>query len=240
MKYLNYLIVAALISQVACLTACKKNGGISGDDLPVFGTCNQVSLVSNSHLTYDAGTGYTFHTSGGGIIIVDRQNYIKYMHDAYPGFNISWWSDATVNGQPVNSAEHESLNGKHIKDRSGSVRTLLFPDGAKLTLVTDGEVGPVLSITIFDGKEVHHINTACNTLEYSTTDSPFAKALDDREADGEAAIIEFTTSGLLYVNLYFEATPGNKVMNRVVLGEIFRDDPSRVNDDYDDPRYGNT
>jgi hypothetical protein len=240
MKCLNCLIIAALMSQVAYLTACKKSNGTSGDEIPVFGTCNAVSLATNGHLTYDAGTGYTFHTSGGGIIVIDRQNYIKYMHDAYSGFNVAWWSDATVNGQSVNAAEHESLNGKHIKDRSGSVRTLLFPDGAKLTLVADGDVGPVLSITIFDGKEVHHINTACNTLEYSTTDSPFAKALDDREADGEAAIIEFTTSGLLYVNLYLEATPGNKVMDRVVLGEIFRDDPGRVSDYYDDPRYGNT
>lgn len=110
-------------------------------------------------------------------------------------------------------------------------------------MVAASEAGALISISIYEGGEAHHINANCNNQnvpEYSGIKESMAKQLDDAEADGETGTFEFTPTGLLYENIYTENTPGNKVGNRVPLGELEHDNPTKVNDLFDDPRLGST
>ena len=77
-------------------------------------------------------------------------------------------------------------------------------------------------------------------MEYSGQSAFVAKSLDDAEADGETATFELTATGLLLYNIYHEDEPGNKVYERVMLGELSRSQPNMVNDYFDDPRLGHT
>ncbi|MCR6721176.1 MAG: hypothetical protein NVV59_13035 [Chitinophagaceae bacterium] len=115
------------------------------------------------------------------------------------------------------------------------------PDGAKMTIVASGEYLPVIQISVYEGNECHRIIADCLYASISSTgDAAKAKQMDDAEADGETSTIEFLTNGLLWLNIYTENTPGNKIMNRVPLGELDKLNPSNVHDHYDDPRFGHT
>jgi hypothetical protein len=233
--------ICMLVSMIGLLlfTSCKKTKD-QQSELPVFGTCKKVEAKGNLTYTNVAGP-YTFKTNGGGIIIIDPQSQITITHNSYPGFKIDLWGITTVNGSNKLHSTHESLNYKHIKDRFGVSRTFIFPDGAKLTLVAANDTGNILSASIYDGAECHHINIGCNTNEYSTVnDAAIVKKLDDAEPDGEAGGIEFTATGLVFVTFYTEDSAGNKVTNRILLGEIFRNNPTQVVDYFDDPRLAAT
>lgn len=241
MKIYGLLLLAGMLTLAILFAACKKSSD-ECDNLPAFGTCNAVTAKGNLSQTTSTGS-FVYRTSGGGTITITEQNNIVITHDSYPGFKLEYWGDVGIAGHPLNSANHESLNGKHIKDRVGTRRTIIFPDGAKITTVATGEAGAPISISIYEGAQVHHINANCNymnTLEYSAVSACVAKQLDDAEADGETGTFEFTATGLLYVNTYTEDTPGNKVMNRVSLGELERGNPTLVRDYYDDPRLPHT
>lgn len=231
-----FLLITVCLLTVMFFTSCKKEK--NGEELPVFGTCQAVSATG--HLSYINATGpYTFRTNGGGTITISDLGQIIITHDSYPGFKIEFWGgDITPSGK--HSASHENLNGKHIKDRIGTRRTFIFPDGAKITFAAPPPFQPLTFISIYDGAEVHRINPGCNTVEYSMINSTIAKQLDDAEEDGETSTIGFTATGLLWNNIYTEDTSGNKIMNLVPLGELNKSMPSMVNDFYDDPRLGHT
>ncbi|HMR90910.1 MAG TPA: hypothetical protein PKC69_01285 [Chitinophagaceae bacterium] len=222
-----------------CLTlftvlACKKDTQKGPEE------CASVA-ITGTRLTQAGGSGaFTYRTSGGGTIFIDPSTIIRFTHDDYARFNIELWGDTIVNGKRRTAANHENLIGKHIKDKLSHIRTFIFPDGAKITMTGDGVYGPLTSISIYDGADSHHINPACNTVTYSSGSSAAAQQRDDSEPDGETATIEFTAEGLIYLNIYTENTPGNKVMQRVLLGEIKRDNPNNVTDYFDDPRLGHT
>lgn len=224
-KSRRYITVAGLLFALVAIASCKKSK--EEEEKPVFGTCKTVAATS--HLSYSSATNvYTYTTHGGGHIKIQPEISITITHDEYPGFSIDLWGSVAA-ATPA-SYYHENLNGKHVKDRVDVRRTIIFPDGAKITFYTNELKGPVISVTIYDGEEVHHINPSCNKIEYSTTHSSFANELDEEEPDGEAGAFEFTSTGLLFVNLYGEYTPGVKVMNRVLIGELFRANPTKVND----------
>lgn len=109
----------ALLLAVFCLS-CKKS---NKPELPQFGTCQDVA--AKGHLTKGAVSGsFIYKTNGGGTITID-QSQIILTHDNYPEFKLEYWTDISPDGQTMNSANHESLNGKHIKDRIDS-RPVLF------------------------------------------------------------------------------------------------------------------
>jgi hypothetical protein len=231
-------VLAGLLALLS-LAACKKDKQPTKPVLPVFGTC--VPVASTGRLSFSDPAGpYTYQTSGGGKIEIDLGSRIFISHADYPGFKIEFWGGTEVNGVINNSGSHENLNGKHIKDRLNARRTINFPDGAKLTFITNGLYGPIVSISIYDGAECHHINPVCRTVEYSASSIEISKQLDDLEPDGEAAAFEFTSTGLLYLNTYTEEAAGNKIPQRVPLGEIFRANPTQVKDYFDDPRLAAT
>lgn len=221
-----YLAVGILVPGLFAILSCKKN---TEEEKPVFGTCK--SVAAKGRLTYSSATNiYNYTTSGGGHIEIKPELSIIISHDNYAGFTIELWG-AVAAGTPA-SYYHENVNGTHIKDRLGVRRSIIFPDGAKITFYTNELKGPALSITIYDGEEVHHINPSCNTIEYSTAHSAYANELEEAEPDGEAGTFEFTATGLLFVDLYTESTAGVKVMNRVPLAELSRANPGQVNDLY--------
>ncbi len=231
------MAVMPLFFFVFILAACNKDKE-EKDDLPVLGTCRAVT--PSGRLSYSAETGiYTFSTNGRGIIRIDLNGVVSLKHNNYAGFEIQLWGDrisSTVN------FEHENLNGKHIKDWQAGRRSIIFPDGAKITLSNEaGYRSPSKSISIYDGSEVHRFNTTCAVLEYSSgTARDIARRLDELEADGETGAFELTDTGLLFFNMYDEKSPGNKEEGRYNLGEIFRNEPNQINDYFDDPRIGHT
>lgn len=226
-------IFALTVVLLLTLTSCKKTEG--GDD-----PCGPVA-APQGRLVAETNGVYSFKTSGGGKIRIDLYSTILISHDDYPGFSLELWGIADhPDGRKINSGNHENLNGKHLKDRFGNRRTVIFPDGAKITWVTAGEYERILHVSIYHGYESHRITSECNTLNHSSLTAAEAKRHDEEEADGETATIEINDQGLLYINIYTEDIPGNKVMKRVPLGELFRGQPNHINDYFDDPRLLHT
>ena len=222
---------------VILLSACHKDEveREEVEQFPVFGTCEPVTFKGGLSQSVSDST-ITFVTSGGGKIIIDQKYPVIYIsHKDYPKFEIALWGYIKVGNQRMNAGYYESLNGKNIKHKISAHRSFVFPDGTKFTMLADSVLAPLTSATIYDGNECHHINFSCYKLEYSSTNSAFAKQIDDAEPDGETGTFEFTSTGLLFVNIYSEEIAGQKIEKRVPLGEIFRDKPNTVNDYYADP-----
>ncbi|MCR6722077.1 MAG: hypothetical protein NVV59_17720 [Chitinophagaceae bacterium] len=135
---------------------------------------------------------------------------------------------------------NENLNGKHIKNRIGKNRTIFFPDGTKITCVSTGPEQSVTAVSIYDGAKVHHLNITCDKVEYSTANGAMAKRLEEMQPDGETSTYELNPTGLLFYNIYTEDTPGNKVYQRLNLGQLHLGAPNQVSDLYDDPRLPHT
>ncbi len=227
--FLHFMkIVFFAIFLFALNSSCKNEDEEEpADELPVFGTCDAVATTGG--LSQSASDSkITYVTSGGGKVVIDKFT-ITISHKDYANFTIQFWGE-----------QHENLNGKHIKDWEGEKRSFIFPDGTKLTMISNKPDAVMQSVTIYDGNQCHHINTGCNTVEYSSANSPFTKRLDDAEADGETGTFEITQTGLLFNNIYNETTLGQKVEKVVPLGEIFKAEPTRVNDYYDDSSVGHT
>jgi hypothetical protein len=237
LQRLSNIFCLALL--LLCFVSCKKDSEEENEELPLLGTCTAVDPAAGITYTNAAGP-YTLRTSGGGKIVIDPALNIIISHDAYPGFTLELWGTLPVGGGTKTAANHENLNGKHIKDRLGNNRTILFPDGAKLTLVTEGPYGKLLSVTLYDGATAHHINTTCNKLEYSAISASIARRLDEEQPDGETGGFEISSTDLKFFNIYVEETKGNKVTNRYELGQIIKASPSQVNDFFDDPRLAST
>jgi len=144
--------------------------------------CKAVSTAGGLSQSASDST-ITYVTSGGGKIVIDQKDFfISITLRDYPNFKLELWGIVEKNGKKAHGANHESLNGKYIKDREGDRRSIIFPDGAKITMVASGF--ELLSATIYDGQQCHHINTGCNTLEYSYTNSAFTNRLVSFEATG--------------------------------------------------------
>ncbi len=219
-------------------THCKKK---TNDELPVLNTCKSVEAKAGLR---SLGNGLYEYQSGGGVTIkINRGNIegltITLTDVSYPN-QITYQLWGITDESEQYATMHENLNGKHIKDRMGSNRTIFFPDGTKLTCVAAGPNKSVTAISIYDGPNVHHLNITCDKVEYSGSDETIAKRLDAIQPDGETSTYELTSTGLMFYNIYTEDTPGNKVEQRINLGSLNNDNPKQVNDLYDDPRLAHT
>lgn len=232
-RHLFFLLVPAFF----LLFSCKKESVKKNLDLE---SC--AAQTPTGHLSYNSATGiYTYNTHGGGTITINLKNNILVNHSGYPGFKFEMWELVVPSpGDTLFGGAHENINGKHIKDRLGLNRTILFPDGSKLTMRAVNSDKHMASISIIDGDEAHHINGTCSTLNLSVVDPDIAQELDEAVADGETSTFEISATGLLFVTIYQEDTHGNKVANRYVLGELEKANPNLVRDFYDDPRYQHT
>ncbi len=225
------------------VTSCKKKTDDERPELelPELNTCKSVEAKAG---LLSPGTGLYEYQSGGGVTIkINRGDIegltITLIDVSYPNqITYQLWGNTAESEEYA--AMHENLNGKHIKNRIGSNRTIFFPDGTKLTCVAAGPDKSVTAISIYDGPNVHHINITCNKLEYSASNEAIAKRLDAMQPDGETSTYELTSTGLMFYNIYTEDTPGNKVEERINLGSLIYDEPKQIYDHYDDPRIAHT
>ena len=132
------------------------------------------------------------------------------------------------------------MNGKHIKDRLDSVRTVVFQDGTKITLNTEGAYGKLKSVSLYCDGYSHLVKINTNSLTFSSIVGSIANQIDAKERDGETSIIEINSTGLIWDNIYTEDVVGEKIMKRVKLGELIKSSPNQVNDYFDDPRLNAT
>jgi hypothetical protein len=216
--------------------SCKKSKEEEKNGIPL-GTCKPVA-AQGSLSQATAGAPFVYKTADGWTITIHLKNSIKIQHDTYQHYNLELWG-IVESGEL--SGNHENLNGKHLKDRLSNKRSIVLPEGTKITMhAQDIYYSRLTMVSIYDGAQVHHINAICGILEYSNNDAAIAKELDDRQADGETAAFEMTEDGIILVNIYNENSPGNKVTERVLLGGLEKSRPNLVNDFFDDPRIAHT
>ncbi len=225
----------------ACLllpvVSCKKDSG-TDYGLPQLGTCQAVGLPNGLH--EEDGRSYAYTSSSGTDIKLHRDDRggltltMTFMPFPDQYATVQLWGDEPTSGAKY-VARFENLNGKLYKQRIGKNRTIIFPDGLKVTLVADGPRASVTAISIYDGGMAHHLNVNCNVVEYGGFNPAVAKGLDDQQADGETSMFELTDTQLILYNAYTEDVPGKKIQQRVDLGSLEKGKPNLVNDLYDDP-----
>ena len=236
----SWRCLIASIATATVLFSCKKDAEQDTPALPDPASCTSVAAAHG--LIADLAAGTFVYTGAGGTRVSIEHDQIRVSYQGYAGFLVSYWGMNSAGGQDILVANHQSLNGKHIKDRNGARISLIMPDGVKITMAADGPgaTGTLRWISIFDGDRAHLVNLTCKTVIFSGNSAAAASALDDRDADGETSEVRITTTGLLWNNIYQEDTPGNKVENIVPLGELDKANPTQVRDYYDDPRLGHT
>lgn len=239
MKIKYSFCLAIIIS----LFACKKE---TQKEIEV--TCSDIQAVNPvGNLMYNSSTNtYTYKVGNGINIIISNFQTITITNDSISGFHLDFWGSVmdSINNIERMDASHENINGKHIKDRLSTVRTLILPDSTKLTFYTAVDsfyYSPLISLSIFHKNECHRFNLKCNKLIYSMdTSASVANSIDSLEVDGEAGTIEFKEDSILFVNIYNETIPNNKIFNRVQLGLTLKSNITNVIDYYDDIRYPHT
>lgn len=242
-KFKTYRKAILLVSCIwLIVSACKKDNDEIKEEFPELETCKEVK--PSSGLTSSEGGLFVYKSTEGAVIQIKRKSMeallITLSYEPYENFSYEFWGDADPGN--LSPASHENLNGKHIKDRFGVNRTVIFPDGTKMTYVSTAPwyMGGITAITIYDGDIVQHLNMTCFKLEYSSSNAAFAKHQDAIQADGETSTFEITETGLNFYNIYNEDTPGNKVYKRIELGVLYKNDKTRVDDLFDDERLIHT
>ncbi len=237
---------SVMVALSFCLlnTSCKKEEKEKEPDnnteaLPTLNTC--IGVAPAAGLTYSADENlFTFTGANGVLVTVNLEGSVTMAYESELQMSYSLWGYATDSI----FCNHESLNGQHTKDRLGTTRSLLYPDGTKITLVventTQSEFYRVKGVVIKSGTACHYINMMCGVLEYSGNSAHIATQLDNLFPDGETSSFELTDTGLVFFNSYTEEVTGQKVYERVDLGRLFFDSPNQVHDLFEDPRYDHT
>jgi hypothetical protein len=160
---------------------------------------------------------------------------------------VEWWGFTSAGQTPPVDPFHENLNGKHIKDTLGGVRSLLLPDGAKITARSVSGVPGIQPVSLYDQGRAYHVDALANTLTSETLEAAAAAEEEEAEADGETAAVYLPGKGVLeYWNVYqqdedLDGTPLDAVPAKQQLGETGGTaNPNQVNDFYDDPRLIHT
>lgn len=143
---------------------------------------------------------------------------------------------------------HEKFQGKHIKDWLGRRRTLLLPDGVKVTMHAAGPTGVTETTSIYDGAQSHEIDNFTNQARHSCVDAAMAQERDAKEHDGETAVLGVLRSkhserGAAYIaNIYHEGadTDGGPHVLRFIPGSLGLSgegdvNPNEVNKLWKDP-----
>lgn len=182
---------------------------------------------------------YEYTTCGGGTIQFSRGTIMIGHLDYKNPFALELWGDDFDVGG-TSRFIHENLNGKHIKNGEGTIRTIIFPDGAKITVGKFDPEGAGYRLSIYDDRVLHVFDIETMQLTHSSRSRGDIAKIDAQEPDGEASEFRFTKDGLVWENIYNEFIPGSRVNNRKVLGSLELDKPKQINDYYDDPRIGHT
>lgn len=178
--------------------------------------------------------GYT--TSGGWNVRVDKDKVII--------------TDPTGKQKIEHSGDpHEYVNGKHIKDWEGKDRSIVLPDGTKITMGATGPQGLVTSTSIYDGDQNVQINNETNQITHHSFNPYDTKMREAWQNDGETSAVRTSWDGnkLSYDNLYTQDDNFNVRSNyKHLAGDqgpwysrpffgLFGG--PRTRDAYNDPRY---
>ncbi|MCB0507319.1 MAG: hypothetical protein KDD21_03355 [Bacteroidetes bacterium] len=237
----KYALLTMLSLAFIFIASCSKEN----DKKTESETC--VAVQPSGNLSYNSSTNtYTFDADDGMNIILNNFDSITITKDDIPKLNIKFWEQIydSISNKKSLCANHENLNGKHIKDRLSTVRSILLPDDTKLTFysaVDSFYYSPLIALSIYHNNECHRFNLNCNKLVYSMdTSSAITRSLDSLEVDGETAALEFYGDSILFVNIYNEYSLNNKIYNRVLLASTNKMNINNVRDYYDDTRLVHT
>jgi hypothetical protein len=140
--------------------------------------------------------------------------------------------------QYVSQGTRERLGTRDLRAWAGDRRSILLPDGAKITL--HGQSGALLRLSLYDGDESHEIDVLTQTIMHSKVDGATARNRDEAEYDGETGhLVTFPGKiGNLYLaNLYVQnagadGVPLKKEPSASALGRQVADSAYA----YSDPR----
>lgn len=234
----NYFLKCISICLCLMLFSCSND-----DDTTEVGDCQLISVGNGLSAAEECGL-YEYVSESGVTIMISSSTpgtaTVTYTDESFYANTFTYQMWGNIPNENINL--HENLNGKHIKDRFGVNRTILHPNGLKITCVFSGldASANMTGITIYDGAIVHHINTITNQVEYSENNQNFADVTDANETDGETSTYEVVGEMLYFFNTYTENELGSKVIERVDLGSLNSINPNQVNDLFDDPRLGHT
>jgi hypothetical protein len=134
---------AALVGGISGLAACGESS-----TNPIVDCTTTTNPVATGSLTM-TGTSFSFAASDGWRISF-ADGAVRIVGPQHPD-QIVFWGES----DDILIVNHESHSGKHIKDRFGSRRSVLLPDGALMTMVSEGETGPLQTLSIYGGAESH-------------------------------------------------------------------------------------
>ena len=202
------------------------------------------STVPTGRLTQSGGAGapFIYTTSAGWTITIAKAQFITAVYAAGNISFESWGSAGGVGNAFLTGAQHENINGTHIKDWLAPHRTILLPGGVKLTMSAfehpiAPNVYPVTTVSIYDGNETHRIDAQNHQVVYSCAIANFE---EPEEYDGEAAQIVAESRGWFFEQRYSQAASTTGTPSRLVpmvypLARTYTDNPGQVNDYYSGP-----
>lgn len=133
-------------------------------------------------INYRTSGGWNVQVNGDKVIITSPDGKQKIEHSGDP---------------------HEYVNGKHIKDWEGKDRTLVLPDGTKITMGATGANGVIQNTSIYDGDQNIQIDNRDNEVTHRSF-NPYDTQMRERwQADGETSGVSYNRrGGINYTNYY--------------------------------------
>lgn len=132
-------------------------------------------------ITYTTRGGWNVNIDGHKIVMTDPSGQHKIEHSGDP---------------------HEYLDGKHVKDWQGKDRSVILPDGTKITMNADSPQGLVKGLSIYDGDRNIQVDNLNNKVTHQSMNSWDTRSREAWQADGETAIVSYGRDGINYSNLY--------------------------------------
>jgi hypothetical protein len=160
-------------------------------------------------------------------------------------------TDPTGKQKIENSGDpHEYVDGKHVKDWEGKQRSIVLPDGTKVTMSAPAANGVIEHTSIYDGDQNVQIQNKGNEVTSRSFDPYDTRMREAYQYDGETARVSYNRDGgINYTNLYTQdenfgmhsnykeiaSTNDPKWWERPLM-PFFGAGQQRVHDYYNDPR----
>lgn len=204
---------------------------------PQYGTGNPGGCLEQEGkgkpINYTTSGGWKVQVNGDKVIITDPTGKQKVEHSGDP---------------------HEYVNGKHVKDWEGKQRSILLPDGTKITMSADAPDGLVKKTSIYDGDQNVQIQNEGNKVTSRSFNPYDTRMRESHQYDGETARISYNgEGGINYNNLYTQdenfglrsnhkdiATTTNPRWWQRPFMPFWGAGQQKVHDHYDDPRMAHT
>lgn len=153
---------------------------------PQYGTGNPGGQLRQEGpgkpLNYTTSGGWRVQVNGDKVIVTDPSGKQKVENSGDP---------------------HEYVNGKHVKDWEGKQRSLVLPDGTKITMGATAPNGVVTNTSIYDGDQNIQIKNEGNEVTSRSFNPYDTRMREAYQYDGETARISYNRDGgINYTNMY--------------------------------------